>query len=689
MLASPRIGASAGSCLHADSIDAFSENSMLADSRRSQPFAMLFLLLFMVAGIEMSNTLRQGIGRGMWDALNAGLLVFSLFGFICLLAGLIPLRGVARRAALFGLYVPFATLGVVLFLSWLAFWITGRPVNADAMSILLDSPLAAFLHLLSSDPLMVAALLAGATALLFAVAWLMNYALRSAEVVPGSTRLLICMLLGLLSVFAGYRIATNENSRSSYAALLGSANDPVRPVLSYSCPRSPAVPIVSPAVGTRSNGTPVIVIMIESLRADLLHAKPAAIPNIAKLAGESMVFDSAYATASHSDFADLAFWYSRYPLRAERRLGYPPDAAWRGLSVFEYFKLHDYSTAYFSSQNEKWGNMINWLKIPAIDTYFDSENFAGETWENHDDSAGLVALIRAGYARAGKVEDSKTLGLAAEWIEKHASEPFFIGLNLQNTHYHYFIPEGGARPFKPDEFGFRAVYSAWPADQAPVVRNRYMNAAYNVDAAVQQFRERLERAGVWDKAVVLVVGDSGEAFYEHGFGNHSGPMFEEVAKTLALLKLPKGDPRNGTKWKQPISHVDFVPALVELSGMQDWAGFQGTVPWKQPTGHPVYMTVNALSRENSVLRWPWKLMVRQLPDRSLALFNLESDPLETRNAIEHQPVVALEMLKDLNSWKACQMGYYADAEAHLHLQPPRYQWTGSAPPDTASMSAAR
>ncbi len=257
-------------------------------------------------------------------------------------------------------------------------------------------------------------------------------------------------------------------------------------------------------------------------------------------------------------------------------------------------------------------------------------------------------------------------------MEKHASEPFFLGMNLQNTHYNYFIPEGGAHPYLPDELGFRAIYSAWPKEKAPIVRNRYLNAAYNVDAAVATFVERLKKAGVWDKAAVLVIGDGGEAFYEHGLGNHSGPMYDEVATTLAMLKLPKGDPRNGTHWPHPVSHVDFVPLLAEVSGGPSWPGFQGTVPWQRPADAPVYLAADAIVREDSVVRWPWKLMLRTFPQGSLELYNLQTDPKETQSVVSTNQPLALEMLKDLKSYRVCQFGYYADSKAYTKLQPPRY-----------------
>lgn len=659
---------------------------------RTKSWLLVLFVLVSIAGVEAWNVYRQGVisldRSPVSDAAYSGLFVLGTFGLVFALCTLVlPFR--ALRRIQWGLcLVLLVTFGSLLFLSWTAFWITGRPINFDAMGVLMESPLAAALHLLESDLSLLAGIVLSLLAFLGVMAWLLTHAVKGSVQVPERTRGLLALMFGFLIVMGAREINLTMASRSSFSAALGSPHSSLPKVDSYSCPRSPNLPVAATLGNRSANGAPVIVLMIESLRSDLMTTDSKAMPHLAELAKESVVFDRAYATSSHSDFEDLSFWYSRYPLRADHRLGYPVNAEWRGNSVFEYFKQRGYSTAYYSSQNEKWGGMINWLKIPAVDSYFDSENYTGETWENKDDLEGLAALIRSGRARAGKVEDSRTLDLAAAWIEQHAKEPFFIGLNLQNTHYNYYIPEGGAHPYQPDELGFRAIYSAWPKDQAPVVRNRYLNAAYNIDLAVKAFRDRLERAGVWDKATVLVIGDGGEGFYEHGFANHSGPMYDEVATTLALLKLPKGDLRNGTHWPHPVSHVDFVPLLAEAVGGETWPGFQGVSPWVRPPDAPVYLTADALVAEDSVVRWPWKLMSRRFPQRSIELYNLAEDPRETRNQRADQVAISLSMVKDLESFRMCQLGYYVDKRAHTALHPPRY-FTPIQPSSSSPAVAAR
>jgi hypothetical protein len=305
--------------------------------------------------------------------------------------------------------------------------------------------------------------------------------------------------------------------------------------------------------------TPVIVIMIESLRHDLWDVEPCPVPFLASLRDDSLVFTRPYAVSSHSDYEDLSVWYSRYPLRGPGRTVYKADSPTRGDSVFKIFKLMGYHTAYISSQNEKWGGMINWLRVAEVDHFWHSEDYEGPTWENQDDEAGLLRLMKTRIATAGKVEDSATLAVAADWIAAlEAEAPFFLGLNLQNTHFNYVIPEGGPEPFQPSVIDFPTPYFTWPEERVVDVRNRYLNACYNLDLALAEFARRLSGLGVWDRSLVVILGDSGEAFYEHGFGNHSGPMYEEVVRTLGLIKLPRGSfreslsarwgPRAGSSW---------------------------------------------------------------------------------------------------------------------------------------------
>lgn len=420
------------------------------------------------------------------------------------------------------------------------------------------------------------------------------------------------------------------------------------------------------------NKFPVIVILVESLRGDLLSKYPDVIPFLRRLGREGVVFEKAYAPASHSDYSDLSIWYSRYPLLSGARTVWRAEDPRRGVSAFGVFKALGYFTAYISSQNEKWGNMIQWLQVPEVDFFFHSEDFRGATWENWDDLPGLVSLIKKGLATAGKVEDSKTLEVALKWIDsrKH-DEAFFLGMNLQNTHFHYVYPPNAERLFRPDEIDFGAVYYTWPKDRLHVVKNRYLNAVYNLDRLLAWFSDELRKRGLWEKCFFVVAGDNGEAFYEHGFGNHSGPMYEECVRTLVVMKPPAGV--HAPTPKQPVNLIDLIPGILHLLGVAPPGDFQGVSPFLEP--HPrrqVYLHSHAFVVQDGIVSWPWKLLLTRWPQKQQELYNLESDPQEGRNLWEENHVLASQLSKMLSRFREEQLAYWLFPQNWKIYFPPRF-----------------
>lgn len=434
---------------------------------------------------------------------------------------------------------------------------------------------------------------------------------------------------------------------------------------------APRLPVVVKAAPDRKY--PIIVILVESLRYDLLKENPAVIPFLKTLHDKQVGFDLSYATASHSNLTDLAFWYSQYPLRGAGKESYPVDAPWRGTSLFQVFKDSGYATAYISSQNERWGNMGNWLKTSEVDYFFDSENYEGETWENYDDLAGLGGMLKRGLVTAGKIEDSQTLRIARQWIDNQTgNRGFFLGMNLQNTHFSYVLPPGGVQPYQPSDLGFNAVYYRWPQSKKANVRNRYLNAVANVDRMLEQFARYLKLHGIWDECLFVVVGDNGEAFYEHGFGNHSGPMYDEAVRTFSVIKLPKSLQHGPMRVAYPISHIDIAATIPYLAGVGIPQSFQGQpVRAVDQAPRPVYMYSNAIVRQFGIVSWPWKLLITEFPEAQEELYRLDRDPGEFQNLVSDHPLEKKRLSDSLRLWISTQKLYYGSS-AYENKLPPQY-----------------
>lgn len=412
----------------------------------------------------------------------------------------------------------------------------------------------------------------------------------------------------------------------------------------------------------------VIVILIESMRYDLLTDYPEAIPNMAKLAKKSIVFERSYASASHSNLEDLSVWYASYPVRSKGWFYYRPDDRNRPISTFEIYKNLGYTTGYISSQNEKWGNMINWLDVPEVDHFIHSESVEADTWYNERDKAGVAKLIRANVASAGKLYDQTTFALVKQWLKDNKDDPTFLGVNLQNTHFNYVVPKGGPTPFTPYAEEFEAIYFRWPAELKPLLFNRYLNAFYNLDLLVGELIDFLKANGMWDTCYFVIVGDSGEGFHEHGFGNHSGPMYEEVMRTYTIIKTPDSTARNIAA---PLSHIDVIPTVLDLQGVTGEVPLQGISVFDVHHNRPIFFHACSIVSQYGVLYWPWKYLYTIYPEKTQELYNLDEDPHERVNLTENND--RMQYFHQLTrEWAFSQMNYYDSPDQYLPSVPYRY-----------------
>jgi arylsulfatase A-like enzyme len=622
---------------------------------------MVWVLFFVAVAVDITLYLWAVVGtQATWLEYAVQILggaAHTLFILVSASAIGFRLESKLLRVAVASCVVGPAVL--LLATKWLYLLVVGEPLAGAVVAFALRQPGQIALHIAQSSPSLIGLSLLLSTASAFLLVELVRDLRGSDSHRQAPTLILIgglCPLVaGAAMLYAGrlqYQRAsgwmTDAGAEAAASRLLGQLG---------------ATDISAPPPG--SHRPSVVVVLVESLRHDLLETYPEALPNIKRIGDSSITFDRAYATASHSNYSDLAFWYSQYPRRHSSPQGYQASAPFRGRSIFEVFKDAGYHTAYYSSQNEKWGDMINWLKDFGIDHFFHSESFVGETWENPDDVAGLARLIRTGAATAGKVEDSRTLTAAKVFLESLPdSEPFLLGLNLQNTHFSYVQTPEFSNPFGAAEFDFPAVYYRWPESRTSLVRRRYLNSVSNVDSLVGDLARFLKAKSRWDNTIFVVVGDNGEAFYEHGFGNHSGPMYDEVVRTIALVKPHSGlgapnGPSTGKSYSRPISHIDISASVVHMAGLTAPASFQGRPVFSgECRFRPVFMHSNAIVMQSAVVVWPWKYLRTSWPRPREELYDLSADPLERDDVLQENRTLADSLATELLTWEIAQTRFF-------------------------------
>ena len=414
----------------------------------------------------------------------------------------------------------------------------------------------------------------------------------------------------------------------------------------------------------------VVMVQFESLRSDQLRAYGGTrdvMPTIDALAHDSRVFTNAYIQASHSNYADLVPLSSQYPLRSPQMYEYPLEPAYPRVLIYDVLKAIGYKTAIFSSQNERWGGMINFHRQSSLDRFFDAGTFTGPTYAPYGDT-GFAEWVKETHG-AGSVDDRYTVDEAIKWIDSVAGQPFFIHMNLQSSHLPYVVPDDFPRRFSPRKIDFAIMWGKFPIDKIDIVKGRYADSLYYEDTQIARLFQSLKNHGQWDNTVFVIGGDNGEAFYEHGFAAHASTLINEVVKVPMIIRAPGLEPGLDPR---PAMFLDVPPSVLQLLGLPPHPGFQGISLFEaQPDpDRSIYTIVQTPAAfQSAIVRSGFKLLFSEWDGRYY-LWDQVNDPAEKRNLASSRPDLVQDLDRRLKLWRQEQLAYYADVPRQSREYPP-------------------
>ncbi|HUT77021.1 MAG TPA: sulfatase [Polyangia bacterium] len=169
---------------------------------------------------------------------------------------------------------------------------------------------------------------------------------------------------------------------------------------------------------------------------------------------------------------------------------------------------------------------------------------------------------------------------ALQWLKRVGDRPFFLLVFFTDPHTPYrppedfrgFLAEAGAT--SNIEYPLRE-YEAPP----PEAERRAIVAAYDgevayADSQVGRLLDGLEALGLRGRTTIAVTADHGEIFGEHDCYLHSYHMCEPVLRVPFVLASPS-IPVRGAVEDRPYTHLDLLPTLTGLSGIEPPAGLVG------------------------------------------------------------------------------------------------------------------
>ncbi|QDU09843.1 sulfatase [Gimesia aquarii] len=421
----------------------------------------------------------------------------------------------------------------------------------------------------------------------------------------------------------------------------------------------------------------VIFIAIEALRNDVVlleEQEMEVMPHLNQLARSGQHFTRCYAQSTHSNYADPCLYSSLYPLRSQSHHYYSRSDPWPKVMLYDLLKHYGYATAIYSSQNETWGRMANFLETPNLDVFFDSRSYDGPTYISEKDR-GFSRYAKGAHV-AGKLDDAITTQHALDWIDKQQkkNEPFVLCMNLQSSHFPYEIPGNQQGPFQPATLDFNASFVSYPQEKIPIVRNAYYNSLHYIDKQIGKLVSFLEEKRLREKTIIVVIGDQGEAFYENGYPAHAGQPHEPVIRVALVMDCPGLLPPQKVDYLTQA--IDVVPTVCGLLDIPPHPCFQGIdiLSNERPSvNHRLAFvhTQSTLSESDAIISGDgWKFVYDRRTEQA-RLHNLISDPGEETNLVQSKPKISKTMSSLLFQWRKQQLLYYQTPSYYGWFYPPR------------------
>ncbi|MDW8131202.1 MAG: sulfatase-like hydrolase/transferase [Bryobacterales bacterium] len=372
-------------------------------------------------------------------------------------------------------------------------------------------------------------------------------------------------------------------------------------------------------------------------------------PNLDRLAATGARFERAYAATPVSSPSRMTYFTGLMPsshgvqdyLTPEDTSGPHSRRFLHGLTTFSELLAHAGYTLGFCG---KWhmgqdeapqAGFTYWVTVPGgSSTYRDP------------------ALAVQG--RRTKIQGFKTdiiTDYALEFLDRQRTNPFFLMVSYCAPHTPYdFQPESHRAPYAQSRFQCFPRAAMHPR-QNPQLRRHHHNEesmrSYSalvtgVDHNLGRVLRRLEELKVRENTLVVFTADQGWMAGHHGVwgkGNGTIPfnMYEESVRVPLIWNHPGRIPQ-GLVIREMVANYDFFPTLLEYLGV-------GAPPDRRRPGRsylPQLAGHRTAWRERLYFEYAYVRAVRtdrykyveRTPEWPSELYDLESDPGESRNVSE-------------------------------------------------------
>ena len=357
----------------------------------------------------------------------------------------------------------------------------------------------------------------------------------------------------------------------------------------------------------------VVVITIDTLRADRVGCygyKAAETPNLDRLAAEGVRFERAYTPVPITLPSHAVLFTGTYPT---------------------YNGMHDFSGNTLNPQQPTLASILKQrgyatgavLGSAVLDSRFGLNQGFDFYYDRFDfsrlDETNLDAMERPGNVVADE---------ALKWLQEHAQKKFFLWMHLYDPHHPYTPPPPYAARHKTQPYDGEIAFT---------------------DEQVGRVLRFLKARGLYQRTLIVVVGDHGEGLGEHGEKTHGFFIYNSTLHVPLIVKLPAGRNARPARVSEDVSTVDLLPTVLHALELEPPAEIQGQsllprLKAKEAPGELYSESFLPRLHFNwSELRGLQAGKYHFIDGPKPELYDLESDPGELKNLYAEKRAVAAEL----------------------------------------------
>jgi arylsulfatase A-like enzyme len=276
----------------------------------------------------------------------------------------------------------------------------------------------------------------------------------------------------------------------------------------------------------------LVFITIDTLRADHLgcygYGRPTS-PEIDRLASQGTLFENGWAHAPSTRYSMPALASGRWPSAIDwdesiwwPRMAYGVRTLGEALHGDGYFTGGIFSFSYFAAADRR-----------GFERGMDS----------YDTSLASLHVAVNGPMESSGTSSRQVADAANAFLDAHKDRKFFLWLHFYDPHLSY-EPHAEVPSFGSGRMDL------------------YDGEIRFTDLHVGRVLAHLKELGLWDRTAVVLTGDHGEGFGEHGITEHGFDLYAPQTRVPFIVRVP-GLPAQ--RARVPAGHVDIAPTLVNLA----------------------------------------------------------------------------------------------------------------------------